>query len=127
VIPYEWVNGRGEPVLEGWGLESRQRRQLRALLIQLEGVDYEMAVGTLIFKKGASNIYYSKVNGNVALRPRCCIGPELSRQEYQELSRARLAAGESAPPERAMFPAGKAEVLTYLERVEKRTTRKDPR
>src|SRR5204863_9532491 len=62
VIPYEWVNGRGEPVLAGWVLESRQQRQLRALLIQLEGVDYEMAVGTLIFKKGASNIYYSKVN-----------------------------------------------------------------
>jgi hypothetical protein len=126
VIPYEWVNGRSEPVLAGWGLELRQQRQLKALLIQLEGVDYEIAVGTLIFKKGASNIYYSKVNGNVALRPRCCIGPELSRQEYQDLSRARIAAGESAPPERAMFPAGKAEVLTYLERVEKKDGKERP-
>ena len=85
-----------------------------------------MAVGTLIFKTGVSNIYYSKVNGSVALRPRCCIGPELSRREYQELSRARLAAGESAPPERAMFPAGKAEVLTYLERVEKKDNKERP-
>lgn len=126
MIVYEWVDGRGEPVLAGWVLESRQQRQLRALLVQLEGIDYEMAVGTLIFKKGMSNIYYSKVNGSVALRPRCCIGPELSRQEYQELSRARASARESAPPERAMFPAGKSEVLTYLERVEKKDDKERP-
>lgn len=126
MIPYEWVEGRGEPVLAGWRLEARQQRQLKALLIQLEGMEYEMAVGTLIFKKGASGLYYSKLNGNVALRPRCCIGPELSRQEYQKLSRDREATGESVPSARIMFPAGKAAVLTYLERVEKKDGRESP-
>lgn len=126
MIPYEWVDGRGEPVLTGWLLESRQQRQLKALLIQLEGVDYEMAVGTLVFKKGAAGIYYSKINGNVALRPRCCIGPELSREEYKKLSRAKEAAGESVPSARAMFPAGKAAVLTYVERVEKKDGKESP-
>src|SRR4051794_29404624 len=85
-----------------------------------------MAVGTLIFKKGTAGIYYSKINGNVALRPRCCIGPELSRQEYQKLSRAQEAAGESVPSARAMFPAGKAAILTYLERVEKKDEKESP-
>jgi hypothetical protein len=126
VILYEWTDGRGEPVLAGWDLESRQRRQLRALLIQLEGLDYEMAVGTLIFKKGVSDVYYSKINGDVALRPRCCLGPELSRKEFQDLSRARTAAGASAPSERAIFPAGKSEVLTFLERVAKKDGKERP-
>src|SRR3954463_10418772 len=100
VISFEWVNGRGESVLSDWRLEPRQQRQLRALLVQLEGVDYEMAVGTLIFKKSASDLYYSKINGNVALRPRCCLGPELSRQEFQEVGRARAAAGAGTLSER---------------------------
>ena len=45
MILYEWVSSRGEPLLAGWQLEPRQQRQLRALLIQLEGVGYEMAAG----------------------------------------------------------------------------------
>lgn len=126
MIPYEWVDQRGEGVLSGWQLQPRQRRQLMALLLNLEGVGFEVARNTLIFKKGARDIYYSKINGNEALRPRCCVGPELGRREYEELRRARAEAGEGAPPEQAMFPAGKTEVVTYLERVTKKDGEERP-
>lgn len=126
MIPYEWVDRRGEGVLSGWELQPRQRRQLTALLLNLEGVDFEMAKNTLLFKKGARGIYYSKINGNEALRPRCCVGPELDRKEYEELRRARAEAGEGAPSEQAMFPAGKTVVVTYLERVTKKDGEERP-
>jgi hypothetical protein len=132
MIPYEWVSRRGEPVLGGWRLDSRQQRQLKALLIDIEKYDFEMAVGTLIFKKGgstkkgAADIYYSKINGTHALRPRCCIGPELSGEEFRALRKAREKAKKEAPPESAMFPAGRAEVLTYLESVTKKDNRENP-
>lgn len=121
VIPYEWIGRRGEPVLAGWELEPRQRRQLKALLIQLELVDYELAVGTLIFKKGSSGIYYSKINGNVALRPRCCVGPELDSEELKALNDGRYGAKESF-----LSPAGRAEVVTYLEQVDKKDGKERP-
>lgn len=127
MIPYEWRDGRSAAVLTGWSLQPKQRTQLRALLILLESYDYEMANGTLIFKKGGTpDIYYSKINGNVALRPRCSLGPELSHGEYEELRLARLADGEPPPPDRAMTPAGRTEVMTYLERVDKRDQKERP-
>lgn len=126
MIPYEWVDRRGEGVLSDWQLQPRQRRQLAALLLNLEAFDFEMARNTLIFKKGARDIYYSKINGNEALRPRCCVGPELGKKEYEELRRARAEAGEDAPPEQAMFPAGKTEIVTYLERVSKKDGEEQP-
>jgi len=108
VIPYEWVDRRGQAVLEGWVLEKRQMRQLRVLLLRIEGTDYGVANGSLIFKKGgAEGLYYIKVNGNEALRPRCCLGPELDREE---LRRAGL---EANIPE-------KKSILTFLERVTKK-------
>lgn len=110
-------------------MEERQRRQLKALLVNLERVDYEMASGTLIFKIGGSEfsgIYYSKINGIVALRPRCCIGPELTSQEFEkecEISRRRQV---NLPLETTMAPSGRAEILTYLERVRKKDGKEDP-
>jgi hypothetical protein len=127
VIPYEWVARRGDPILGGWDLEPPQLRQLKALLLQLERVRYEIAVGTLIFKKGGSpGIYYSKINGNVALRPRCCVGPELDRREYEELQRACEVERKNAPLERVMLPEGKEEFVTYLERVTKKDGKERP-
>jgi hypothetical protein len=113
VIPYEWVDRRGQAVLEGWALEKRQMRQLRMLLLRIEGTDYEVANGSLIFKKrGAEGLYYIKVNGNEALRPRCCLGPELDREEL------RRAALEASPEKKS--------ILTFLERVTKKDGVEDP-
>lgn len=123
MIIYEWLDRRGDPLLGGWRLEARQRRQLKTLVLSLEAVDYEMANGTLIFKKGgAPDVYYCKLNGDVALRPRCCLGPELSAEEFQHLREVR----KLSPPETARFPAGKAELLTFLERVSKKDQVEDP-
>jgi hypothetical protein len=129
VIPYEWVNARGDRVLGDWDLEPRQRRQLKALLRDLERYDYEMALNSLIFKKGgagAADIYYSKINGVQALRPRSSLGPELTPEEFRDLSKVKADAGDDAPPERAMLVVGRAEVLTFLERVTKKDNAENP-
>jgi hypothetical protein len=129
VIPYEWVNARGDRVLQNWDLEPHQRRQLTALLRNLEKFDLEMAFNTLIFKKGgarAADIYYSKINGVQALRPRSCLGPELTAEEFRDLCSVRAKAGDAAPPERAMLVAGREEVLTFLERVTKKDNAENP-
>jgi hypothetical protein len=124
VIPYEWVTQRGEGVLSGWDLEGHQRRQLTALLVDLEGVDLAAALGTLIYKKGGKNangIYYSKINGVQALRPRCSVIPDLSNLEREVLRRARKERGESAIPDDA-----KIETVTYLEGVTKKDNKETP-
>jgi len=123
VIPYEWVTRRGEGVLSDWDLEGIQRRQLTALLIELERVDYEVALGTLIFKKGGKNaagIYYSKLNGVHALRPRCSVTPALGKLEREALHLARKKRGEYAIPDAGIEP------VTYLERVTKKDNQEMP-
>jgi hypothetical protein len=114
VIPYEWVNLRGDRVLGDWDLEGSQRRQLKALMLDLEKYDLRAAVNSIIFKTGVRDVYYSKINGTVALRPRCCIGPDLSPRERRDL------AGRSAPPD------GVVEIVTYLERVSKKDNKEHP-
>ena len=104
-----------------WSLEERQRRQLKALLINLEGVSYEIAVGTLIFKKGgAAGIYYSKINGNVALRPRCSATPAPSSSECKALHLARMERREDPIADDEIEP------VTYLERVTKKGDQEMP-
>jgi hypothetical protein len=112
VILYQWLSRRGEAVIDDWVVEEQQARQLRVLLVSLEGVDFEVANGSLIFKTKEPGVYYSKINGNVALRPRCCLGPALDDQECR-------AAGISPP-------SAKEDALTYLERVNKRGGQETP-
>jgi hypothetical protein len=89
VIPYEWVDRRGKLLLTDWQLEANQTRQLKALLRTLEQVDLEIAAGSLIFHMGGG-IYYSKINGEVALRPRSCVGPgDPARLTFLERVRKR--------------------------------------
>ena len=132
MIPFEWVSRRGERALADWRLDSRQRRQLTQLLVDLEKYDYEMALDSIIYKKGAAtkkgaaDLYYSKINGNVALRPRCCVGPEMTEEEFKLVVRARKALGLSEPHWRARLPEGKSEIVTYLERVTKKDKIENP-
>lgn len=124
VIPYEWTTRRGEGVLSGWDLEGRQRRQLTALLVDLESVPYEVAFETLFFKKKGkkgTDIYYSKINGTQALRPRCSVVPALSDAEREALNRARQERDEEAIPR-----VSKIEPITYLERVTKKDETEKP-
>jgi hypothetical protein len=93
VIPYEYVGrGRDGRVISDWRVESFQKRQLAHLLLLLEQTDRNQAVGSVIYKKPVAGIYYAKINGRVALRPRCCIGPRDDRhvtflERVQEIGR----------------------------------------
>lgn len=75
VIPYELVSRRGDRLITDWAIEANQRRQMRNLMLNLEATDRDQAVGSIIFKLPIAGVYYAKINGRVALRPRCCIGP----------------------------------------------------
>jgi hypothetical protein len=96
MIPYEYVEyttqGRNrvlvDRVITDWSREKRQRRGLKARLVMLAQVDRDQAVGSLIFKTEAEGIYYAKIRGNVALRPRLCLGPRNTDTEVTFLQRA---------------------------------------
>jgi hypothetical protein len=95
MIPYEYVEyatqGRDriivERVITDWSREKRQRRGLKARLVML-AQDRDQAVGSLIFKTEAEGIYYAKIRGNIALRPRLCLGPGNADTEITFLQRA---------------------------------------
>jgi hypothetical protein len=96
MISYEYVEyatqGRGrvivDRVITDWSREKRQRRGLKARLVMLAQVDRDQAVGSLIFKTDTEGIYYAKIRGNVALRPRLCLGPVNPVTEVTFLQRA---------------------------------------
>jgi hypothetical protein len=97
VILYEYVeyaqeNGRRiiiERVITDWPPgERRQRVALKVRLTMLAKVDRNQAVGSLIFKTSTEGIYYAKIRGNVALRPRLCLGPKKANEEVTFLQRA---------------------------------------
>lgn len=96
MIAYEYVEyaaqGRDriivERVITDWSREKRQRRGLKARLVMLAQVDRDQAVGSLIFKTETEGIYYAKIRGNVALRPRLCLGPKDPDAEVTFLQRA---------------------------------------
>ena len=96
MISYECVEyaiqGRNrvivDRVITDWSREKRQRRGLKARLVMLAQVDRDQAVGSLIFKTDAEGIYYAKIRGNVALRPRLCLGPANPDREVTFLQRA---------------------------------------
>jgi len=75
-------------VITDWSREKRQRRGLKARLVMLAQVDRDQAVGSLIFKTDTDGIYYAKIRGNVALRPRLCLGPANPVTEVTFLQRA---------------------------------------
>jgi hypothetical protein len=112
VILFQWVSRRGHTVIDDWELEAQQARQLKVLLVGLEGADFELANGSLIFKTRLPGVYYSKINGNVALRPRCCLGPALDSEECREVGMSP--------------PSAKEDALTYLERVSKKDGKEMP-
>lgn len=106
VIPYEYVGRRGDRVVTDWPLEPDQLRRMKNLLIRLEQVDRDGAVGSIIFKKQVKGIYYAKINGRVALRPRLCIGPNgdhrvtfLERVDKKD-NQERPSIGDSVAPAR---------------------------
>lgn len=68
--------------------ERRQRVALKTRLAMLSKVDRNQAVGSLIFKTSTEGVYYAKIRGNVALRPRLCLGPKSSNDEITFLQRA---------------------------------------
>jgi hypothetical protein len=96
VIPYEYVeyedrDGRRviiERVISDWTREDRQRRALKTRLVMLLQADRNQAVGSLMFKTKEEGIYYAKIRGNVALRPRLCLGPKDTDNEVTFLHRA---------------------------------------
>lgn len=96
MIPYEYVDRRGDRVVSDWPLEARQMRQMKGLLIRLEQVDRELAVGSILFKMKLRHIYYAKIRGEVALRPRLCIGPAFD-DEVTFLERVEKKGGRERP------------------------------
>jgi hypothetical protein len=97
VISYEYVEYEvqgssrviKDRVITDWPPgERRQRVALKVRLQMLEQVDRNQAVGSLIFKTDTEGIYYAKIRGNVALRPRLCLGPVNADSEVTFLQRA---------------------------------------
>lgn len=74
MIPYEVTLDRDGRLLTDWSMEDQQRRKLKGKLGMLEVIDRNQAVGSIIVQAGIGEIYYMKINGKVALRPRCCVG-----------------------------------------------------
>lgn len=121
MIPYEYVelsmwSGRRivtDRVITDWPVEHRQRRGLKARLVMLLQVDRDQAVGSLIFKTKSEGIYYAKIRGNVALRPRLCLGPKDAEREITFLERAQENNFKTVPPdasERALVRMKEVEV-----------------
>lgn len=96
MIPYEYVEYEvrdrrrviTERVISDWTREKRQRRALKVRLVMLMQADRNMAVGSLMFKTQEEGIYYTKIRGNVALRPRLCLGTKDANNEVTFLHRA---------------------------------------
>lgn len=102
MIPCECVVPKEGRVITDWGLEEAQLRQVKGLMRLLEQADRNLAVGSIIFKlpgKFMKGIYYAKVNGTVALRPRCCIGPGAD-DRVTFLERVQKIGGEEIPARR---------------------------
>lgn len=53
-------------------------------------------MGSVIFKLKLPGIYYAKVKGRVALRPRCCIGPN-DGERVTFLERVHKTGGVESP------------------------------
>ncbi|HSL81498.1 MAG TPA: hypothetical protein VLF66_01900, partial [Thermoanaerobaculia bacterium] len=96
MIPYEFVDRRGDRLVTDWPLEARQMRQIKGLLIRLEQVDRGLAVGSILFKMKLRHVYYAKIRGEVALRPRVCIGPVFD-EEVTFLERVEKKGGHERP------------------------------
>lgn len=105
MIPYEHVGRGGDRVMTDWSLAPPQLRQVKNLLITLENADRDQAVGSIIFKIGGTGvrkgksmrkIYYAKTSGQMALRPRCCIGPH-DGERVTFLERVQKSGGVESP------------------------------
>lgn len=82
-----------------WPLDRRQRRALNRRLDQLRQVDHKQAIdGSLVVKIKGPGLYKTKVRGNLQLRPRLCFGPL----------------------------DGEIEVITLLQRAQKKGNKPDP-
>lgn len=97
MIPYEYVEYEArdgkrvilDRVITDWTREKRQRRALRVRLVMLSQVDRDVAVGSLMFKTEEEGIYYAKIRGSIALRPRLCLGTKDPAKEVTFLQRAQ--------------------------------------
>jgi hypothetical protein len=126
VIPYEYVDRRGDRLVTDWPVEAAQWRQLRVLLILLEGTDRDQAVGSVIFKLRLPGIYYAKINGRVALRPRCCVGPH-DGERVTFLERVQKSGGVEHPGLRdAKAPERMQEVADNRWRSKRVTFHREP-
>lgn len=102
MIPCECVVPKEGRVITDWVLEEAQLRQVKVLMRLLEQADRNLAAGSIIFKlpgKLMKGIYYAKVNGSVALRPRCCVGPGAD-DKVTFLERVQKIGGEETPSRR---------------------------
>lgn len=84
-------------MVRDWPVEKRERRKLDRLLDALQAIDRNLAVGTYVFKRKEPHIYYSKINGPVALRPRLCFGPIGGDKNLTFLARAEKKDGATSP------------------------------
>lgn len=98
MIRYEYVGRRGRREMTDWPLDVRQQRALNRQLDLLGAVDRSQAVGSVVHKVQGPGLYKIKVRGNVQLRPRLCFGPL----------------------------EGEDEVVTLLQRVEKKGNKETP-
>lgn len=75
MIPFEVTVAREGRLLTDWPMEDQQLRKLKSKLGMLESTDRDQAIGSILnHVKRVAEVYYIKINGTVALRPRCCVG-----------------------------------------------------
>lgn len=102
MIPFEYVDRRGDRVVSDWSLEKQQRVSLNVWLVRIRRFDREMAINTQIFPcRPLRGVYYVKIRGRVQLRPRVCLGPVDPDQEVTFLERVSKKGGRETPDRRS--------------------------
>ncbi len=84
--------------MTGWPLDHRQRRALNRKLDILRQVDRRQALRVVVFKVKGAGLYKIKVKGNVQLRPRLCFGPLAEMEVVTLLQRVEKKGGQESPP-----------------------------
>lgn len=102
MIRYEYVDRRGRREMTDWPLGHRQRRALNRKLDILKQVDRRQALRVVVFKVKGPGLYKIKVTGNVQIRPRLCFGPLASEVEVVTLlQRVDKKDGQESPSKEA--------------------------
>ena len=83
---FEFLTGRGRPIIHEWvkdeRLTTRDRAALNLRFKRIRQVDFGLAQGTLINGPIYKHVYKCVIHGDVMLRPMLCRGPFKPDEEY---------------------------------------------